>query len=170
MRDIKSIKKEINAKATELSELYREMAISQDMPIGSVDTVPYGGAIVFHFDQDQMYDVDMDHMEEINNALRKFGIYCIWVDSNIQPGLLQSKQELAGYLRHILQDIDPECQFKNTDDAQVSEWVPYSPLTDTYVCKNCDYGVPSLGLTTPYCPWCGFEMKNYYTISTDEEE
>ena len=105
MRDIKSIKKEINAKATELSELYREMAISQDMPIGSVDTVPYGGAIVFHFDQDQMYDVDMDHMEEINNALRKFGIYCIWVDSKIQPGLLQSKQELAGYLRHILQDI-----------------------------------------------------------------
>ena len=38
------------------------------------------------------------------------------------------------------------------------KWVHDNPLTDTLVCTECNYNIPTEELKTPCCPWCGARM------------
>ena len=44
------------------------------------------------------------------------------------------------------------------DTVKHGKWVHDNPLTDTLVCTECNYSIPTEELKTPYCPWCGARM------------
>lgn len=39
------------------------------------------------------------------------------------------------------------------------EWIRTNPLTDTFECSLCGYNILSEELITPFCPWCGADMR-----------
>lgn len=45
------------------------------------------------------------------------------------------------------------------DHIKYGKWVHNNPLTDTLVCTECDYNIPTEEFKTPYCPWCGAYME-----------
>jgi hypothetical protein len=76
MRDIKSIKADINAKASELSKFYKEMMIAQGVPIESTDHIPYGGAVIFTPKCDMTY-IDTVQLSDMLDRLKAYGIFGI---------------------------------------------------------------------------------------------
>ena len=44
-------------------------------------------------------------------------------------------------------------------ETEKGEWVKQSPLVDTEECSVCGYNIISEELETPFCPWCGSEMR-----------
>lgn len=76
MRDIKSIKADINAKASELSKLYKEMMIAQGVPIESADHIPYGGAVIFTLKCDMTY-IETEQLSDMLDKLKAYGIFGI---------------------------------------------------------------------------------------------
>ena len=39
------------------------------------------------------------------------------------------------------------------------EWQRTNPMTDTVECSLCHYQIISEELITPFCPWCGADMR-----------
>lgn len=44
-------------------------------------------------------------------------------------------------------------------EVKHGEWVKTNPLTDTVECSLCHYQIISEELITPFCPWCGADMR-----------
>jgi rubrerythrin len=39
------------------------------------------------------------------------------------------------------------------------KWVKQNPMVDTEECSECGYNIQGEELETPFCPWCGADMR-----------
>ena len=44
-------------------------------------------------------------------------------------------------------------------EVKHGEWQKTNPMTDTVECSLCHYQIISEELITPFCPWCGADMR-----------
>lgn len=51
-------------------------------------------------------------------------------------------------------------------DRRIGKWIMQNPMVDTEECSECGYNILSEEFETPFCPWCGADMRG----SNDEYE
>ena len=68
--------------------------------------------------------------------------------------------EICGWSETSLCDEckHPIDELPTINPVKHGKWVHDNPLTDTLVCTECNYSIPTDELKTPYCPWCGARM------------
>lgn len=55
--------------------------------------------------------------------------------------------------------IDNVCPSANVVEAKHGKWQRTNPMTDTVECSLCHYQIISEELITPFCSWCGADMR-----------
>ena len=40
------------------------------------------------------------------------------------------------------------------------QWIKQNPMVDTEECSVCGYNIVSEEMETPFCPWCGADMRD----------
>ena len=45
------------------------------------------------------------------------------------------------------------------NSVKKGKWIKQNPLVDTEECSECGYNILSEEFETPFCPWCGADMK-----------
>ena len=89
---------------------------------------------------------------------------------------LISRQVMRDTMYHEAFEVDSDLQkwdsgcwirykmFENVIDKIPSaqkkgHWVKQNPMVDTEECSACGYNIYSAELETPFCPWCGSDMR-----------
>jgi len=44
-------------------------------------------------------------------------------------------------------------------EPKKGEWIKQNPTVDTEECSECGYNIIDEEFETPYCPWCGADMR-----------
>ena len=81
------------------------------------------------------------------------------LDADALLKMINSKKGMIGCtgLRNYI-------NFMAKDDKDIvkrvrGQWVKVSPMVDTEECSICRYNILSEELETPFCPWCGADMR-----------
>jgi rubrerythrin len=56
----------------------------------------------------------------------------------------------------ILEIIDKQ---QTIEPRKKGKWVKQNPMVDTEECSECGYNIQGEELETPFCPWCGADMR-----------
>lgn len=110
MRELNQILSDINAEAEKLSALYKELALAKGIPVGTVDTVPYGGAIVFTVNSDLMsFDDELIH--DMCVKLDSYGIFAVFCNStDVKYSIYHTMQEYGKALDDAVTELREEMQ------------------------------------------------------------
>lgn len=110
MRELNQILSDINAEAEKLSTLYKELALAKGIPVGTVDTVPYGGAIVFTVNSDSM-SFDDELMRDMCVKLDSYGIFAVFCNStDVKYSIYHTMQEYGKALDDAVAELRGEEQ------------------------------------------------------------
>ena len=81
------------------------------------------------------------------------------LDADALLKMINSKKGMIGCtgLRNYI-------NFMAKDDKDIvkrvrGQWIKVSPMVDTEECSICRYNILSEELETPFCPWCGADMR-----------
>ena len=111
MRELNQILSDINAEAEKLSALYKELALAKGMPVDTVDTVPYGGAMVFTVNSDSMSFEDYEFMRDMCDQLDSKGIFTVFCNStDVRYSIYHTMQEYGKALDDAVADLRQEKQ------------------------------------------------------------
>ena len=58
-----------------------------------------------------------------------------------------------------LYDILEQMPTADVVERKKGKWIKQNPFVDTEECSLCKYNIYSEELETPFCPWCGAEMR-----------
>lgn len=88
--------------------------------------------------------------KQINNLEKRYKRYA--------EKIRNENQELVvdGYPDGFADGYKTERMERNRTDG---EWIKQNPNVDTEECSVCGFNILSEELETPFCPWCGAEMK-----------
>jgi len=73
--------------------------------------------------------------------------------------LISRQEALKGFAEHS----DGWCYINalpaSEPERQQGEWIGQNPMVDTEECSECGYNIIDEELETPFCPWCGADMR-----------
>lgn len=65
---------------------------------------------------------------------------------------------IIGCIYHAVNDTRPDlCPIVR--EVKRGRWIGVAPEVDTEQCSLCGYNILSEELETPFCPWCGVDMR-----------
>ena len=67
-------------------------------------------------------------------------------------------KELFADSAALCNDID-EFPAADVRENRHGRWIKQNPLVDTEECSLCGYNVIDEEFETPFCPWCGADMR-----------
>ena len=93
-------------------------------------------------------------IKEVHGAIYEFFDFC---DDDEESPMTYKDEKLLELNKAITLRIKqlPSVQ----SERKNGKWVKQNPLVDTEECSVCGYNIISEELETPFCPWCGADMR-----------